>query len=400
MPDGTAGREPATRAVLLAGGRGERMGALGHGRLKPLVPYGGACRLIDFSLANARASGLPEVLLLSQYEERRLMDDLHRVWNAGPGFRVHFGPYDAAYRAVPTGRLPGELPERTWPSERGTADALLRKAEWVFDRADEVLVLHADHVYRFDYGELLARHRASGAAATLAYQRIERRWVHLFGMVRFDPAGRLAEFTEKPERPTSDLVFAAFCVFDAAVLRGWLDRLDGTGWQHDISRDVIPAMLAAGEHIAGYEVPGHWEDIGTVERYHRAHLALAAGPHGTPGPFGGAGLGVREMPWTLRPAVPRAWVAHADGVRSSVVPADLSNAGLVEGSVLFPGVRVGAGARVRRSVVLPGAEVPAGADLDSCVVLEDGTVQRVAAQAGPGEDTAGRAAVAAEGERV
>jgi glucose-1-phosphate adenylyltransferase len=93
-------------------------------------------------------------------------------------------------------------------------------------------------------------------------------------------------------------------------------------------------------------------------------------------------------------------VAHADGVRSSVVPAGLDNAGLVEESVLFPGVRVGAGARVRRSVVLPGAEVPAGADLDSCVVLEDGTVQRVAAQAGPGEDTAGRAAVAAEGERV
>lgn len=356
------------RAVLLAGGEGRRMGPLGAGRLKPLVPYGGSCRLIDFSLANARASGLPEVLLLSQYEERLLMDDLHRVWNTGPGFRVHFGPYDAAYRGP---ALPAELPRRTWPLERGTADALIRKAEYVFaDGAEDVLVLHADHVYRYDYGELVAAHRASGAALTIAHQRIDPRWVHLFGMVRFDDRGRLTEFTEKPEHPTSDLVFAAFCVFDAGVLRRYLAELDGTGWQHDISRDVIPAMLAAGEHVRGHEVHGHWEDIGTVERYHRAHLALARGPR--------APLPVERMPRTVRPVTGRRWVADAPGVRASVVPSDLVNAGLVEDSVLFPGARVGAGARVRRSVVLPGAVIPPGADVDGAVVLEDGHIQQVA----------------------
>ena len=79
------------------------MGPLGTGRLKPLIPYGGACRLIDFSLANAHRSGLGEVLLLSQFEERQLMDDLHQVWNARPGLRVHFGPYDSAYRDAPAG---------------------------------------------------------------------------------------------------------------------------------------------------------------------------------------------------------------------------------------------------------------------------------------------------------
>ncbi|MEW2291354.1 sugar phosphate nucleotidyltransferase [Streptomyces sp. NPDC006743] len=368
-PRGTGLR--GVRAVLLAGGEGRRMGPLGTGRLKPLVPFGGACRLIDFSLANARASGLPEVLLLSQYEERLLMDDLHRVWNARPGFRVHFGPYDSAYRAVPAGGgLPRELPARTWPLERGTADALIRKAEYVFTEGTEhVLVLHADHVYRYDYGPLVAAHRASGAALTVAYQRIDPRWVHLFGMVGFDGRGRLTEFVEKPENPTSDLVFAAFCVFDAAVLRRYLTALDGTGWQHDISRDVIPAMLAAGEHIRGHEVRGHWEDIGTVERYHRAHLALATGPR--------APLPVTEMPLTVRPGTARHWVAEAAGVRSCLVPADLVNAGLVEDSVLFPGVRIGAGARVRRSVVLPGAVVAPGADIDGAVVLEDGQVQQV-----------------------
>ncbi|MET9831418.1 sugar phosphate nucleotidyltransferase [Streptomyces sp. NPDC006385] len=362
------------RAVLLAGGEGRRMGPLGAGRLKPLVPYGGACRLIDFSLLNARASGLGEVLLLSQYEERRLMDDLHQVWNQQAGFRVHFGPYDDAYRAA-AGALPDELPERAWPAERGTADALIRKAAHVFGGGrEQVLVLHADHVYRYAYGPLIAEHRSSGAALTVAYQRIERRWVHLFGMVRFDDAGRLTEFVEKPAEPTSDLVFAAFCVFDADVLHRYLEKLDGTDWQHDISRDVIPAMLAAGEHIRGHEVAGHWEDIGTVERYHRAHLMLAAA-----GPS--AALPVERMPRTIRPEVDRGWVADASGVVASLVPADLVNEGRVEHSVLFPGVRVGAGARVRRSVVLPGAVIRPGQDIDSAVVLENGHVQRV-------EDTA------------
>ncbi|QUI35247.1 NTP transferase domain-containing protein [Streptomyces alfalfae] len=367
----------AVRAVLLAGGEGRRMGPLGTGRLKPLVPYGGACRLIDFSLANARASGLGEVVLLSQYEERQLMDDLHRVWNTSPGFRVHFGPYDHAYRTAGAG-LPRELPERAWPLERGTADALIRKSAYVFGGdAEQVLVLHADHVYRFDYGPLIEEHRASGAALTVAYQRIEPRWVHLFGMVEFDAAGHLTAFVEKPENPTSDLVFAAFCVFDARVLRRHLELLDGTDWQHDISRDVIPAMLAAGEHIRGHEVAGHWQDIGTVERYHRAHLALASPQPDAPA------LPVERMPWTVAPEVARHRVARGPGVRDSVVPADLVNHGLVEDSVLFPGVRVGAGARVRRSVVLPGAAVPSGADLVSAVVMEDGRVQQVADGARP-----------------
>lgn len=353
------------RAALLAGGEGRRMGALGAGRLKPLVPFAGSCRLVDFSLANARASGFGEVLLLSQYEERQLMDDLHRTWWR-PGFRVHFGPYDAGYRSG-DGYRP---PDRPHPAERGTADALIRKAPYVFGPGtSEVLVLHADHVYRFDYRPLIAAHRGSGAALTVAYQRIDPAYVHLFGMVGFDAAGRLTAFVEKPAEPTSDLVFAAFCVFDAARLHHYLELLDGTGWQHDISRDVIPAMLAGGELILGHEVGGHWEDIGTVDRYHRAHLALVA-----PEPA----LRPEELPRTIRPEVPRLMVDAAPGVTRSLVTADLANDGLVERCVAFPGVRVGNGARVSRSVLLPGAAVPAGAEIDHAIVLEDGTVQQVA----------------------
>ncbi|GAB2331245.1 sugar phosphate nucleotidyltransferase [Streptomyces griseoincarnatus] len=363
------------RAALLAGGEGRRMGPLGQGRLKPLVPFGGTSRLVDFSLANTRDSGFHEVLLLSQYEERQLMDDLHTVWNRTPGFRVHFGPYDAAYRECGS-LLPRTLPERTWPDERGTADALMNKAPYLFGPdTSEVMVLHADHVYRFDYGDMIRRHRADRAALTISYQRIERRWVHLFGMVGFDAAGNLTDFVEKPENPTSDLVFAAFCVFDATILHRCLEHLDGTDWQHDISRDVIPALLDAGERIRGYEVTGYWEDIGTVERYHRAHRGLLADP---------PTLTLTDLPRTVLPGTPRRMVAHEAGVRVSIVPADLVNEGHIEHSVVHPGVHVGRGARLRDCVLLPGARIPAGADLTAAIVLEDGTVQQCEPALSPG----------------
>ncbi|MER6681942.1 sugar phosphate nucleotidyltransferase [Streptomyces olivaceoviridis] len=363
------------RAVLLAGGEGRRMGPLGRGRLKPLVPFGGTSRLIDFSIANVHRSGLRDVLLLSQYEERRLMDDLHLVWNGRHrGFRIDFGPYDAVYRHSP-GKLPEQLPERTWPLERGTADALLTKAEYVFRQGDaeasEILVLHADHVYRFDYGDMIREHRASKAALTVSYQRIERRYVHLFGMVEFDGDGLLTAFEEKPDDPTSDLVFAAFCLFDAATLRRYLEQLRGTDWQHDISRDVIPAMLAGGELIRGYEVKSYWEDIGTVDRYHRAHRGLLrADPT----------LVLSDMPLTVVPEVPRHLVPGGPGRRASVVAADVTNEGEIVSSVVYPGARIGVDAHVVDCVVLPGAQVPDGTHLASAIVLEDGSVQQCEAE--------------------
>lgn len=347
------------------------MGPLGRARLKPLIPFGGTSRLIDFSLANVRDSRLDEVLLLSQYEERQLMDDLHQVWNSAPGFRVHFGPYNHMYNGE---CLPGPLPPPMWPPERGTADALIRKAKYIFggDRT-EVLVLHADHVYRFDFSDMIRQHRADKAALTVSYQRIEREYVHLFGMVEFDSAGNLTGFIEKPDEPTSDLVFAAFCIFDAATLHRYLEKLDGTDWQHDISRDVIPAMLAAGERIRGYPVRGYWADIGTVERYHREHRSLlSARPS----------IALADLPPTVRPDVGRRFVDHAPGISSSIIPADLSIAGRLEHSIAFPGVTIGAGARVSDCVLLPGAAIPAGAQIDSAIVLEDGTIQNCAAVAG------------------
>jgi len=215
---------------------------------------------------------------------------------------------------------------------------------------------------------MIRRHRADRAALTLSYQRIERRYVHLFGMVEFDDTGSLTKFVEKPAEPTSDLIFAAFCVFDAAILHRYLEMLDGTSWQHDVSRDVIPAMLRAGERILGYEVEGYWEDIGTVDRFHLAHRGLVRERPTMP---------IDQLPRTVRPEIPVRRVGYADGVVSSLLAADVASDGFIEDSTAFAGVRVGRDAVVRDCVLLPGAHVPDGARLESAIILEDGTVQQM-----------------------
>ncbi|MFJ6194878.1 sugar phosphate nucleotidyltransferase [Micromonospora sp. NPDC092111] len=350
------------RAVLLAGGRGERMGRLTGQRPKPLVPFGGQCHLIDFSIANALHSGLTEVLLLSHFNEHRLIDYLRSTWELPDRLHIHLGPHD---RDVRSGRDLAALAPR--PPERGTAEALLANAEFIFtDRYRDVLVLHADHVYHYDYRPMLAHHRSTAAALTIGYQEILPEYVKLFGMVDFDSDGWLTTFVEKPAEPTSNLVFSAFCLFDQSVLDRYLSKLRTTDWRYDLSRDVIPAMLAAGERIAGYPVRDYWEDIGTVDRYHRAHLRLL-GPEPTMRP--------ERMPRTLAPELVRSTGSAGPGLRDSLHPTDLRNEGSVEESVLYPGVRIGVGATVRRSVVLPGGSVADGVSVTDSIVLDGERVE-------------------------
>jgi ADP-glucose pyrophosphorylase len=342
------------RAGLLAGGLGERMGPLTKRVCKPLVPYAASCRLVDFSLDNAVRSGVPEVVLLSLHRESDLVLHLLSHWDDHPGTKVHFGPHNELAR----GLRPGEtLPPR--PAERGTADALLANAEYLFaPGATDVLVQHADHVYQFDYRPMVAAHRASGADCTIGVQRIERRFVRLFGMVEVDQDLRVRALVEKPAEPTSDLVFTAFCLFRIDALREVLDELTARGedgWQHDISRDVLPEMIARGRPVSAYQVSGYWADIGTVERYHSEQLKLLGLP-----------MDPAALPRTLSGTAPR-YVSDIDSLVGTEVP----EGARVGRSVLHPGCRIEPGATVDRSVVLPGARVAAGVTVRDSIVLAD-----------------------------
>jgi len=348
------------RAALLAGGRGERMGRLTDSVCKPMVPYAGGCRLVDFSMANAVRSGLTELVVMSQHLERDLIDHLLRWWDNRGGMHVHLGPYEAMFdQAGRRGGLPGSLALPARPPERGTADALATNAEWLF-AADcrDVLVLHADHVYLFDYGPMLREHRQSAADVTIGVQRIERRFVPLFGMVELDQDMKVRSLVEKPAEPASDLIFTAFGLFRADVLQEVLTvlaRLQSAQWRHDISHDVLPFMISEGFRVRAFLVSGYWADIGTVERYLLGHLDLVRSP---------AALPLADVPRTLPGARP-----ELIGPGGVIASEPLSRGARVSESVLYPGIVIESGARVERSVVLPGARVSAGVRLCDTVVL-------------------------------
>ena len=348
------------RAAMLAGGRGERMGRLTGVVCKPMVPYAGSCRLVDFGMANAVRSGLPEVVLMSQHLERELIDHLMRWWDGRGQLHVHLGPYEKLVDDSARGQgLPPDLVLPARPAEHGTADALLTNAEWLFrPGCRDLLVLHADHVYLFDYLPMVREHRQTGADVTIGVQRIEPRFVRLFGMVEVDRDGRVLSLVEKPAEPASDLIFTAFCLFRSDVLERVLSALStmpSAAWQHDISRDILPVMISDGYDVRAFPVTSYWADIGTVERYLLGHLELIRTPGALP---------LAELPRTLPGARPK--LINPGGIVSSAEPPPGVQ---VHESVLYPGSVLEPGARVERSVVLPGARVTAGVHLRDTIAL-------------------------------
>ena len=246
-------------AVILAGGEGERLSILSSVRAKPAVPFGGKYRIIDFTLSNCVNSGIDNVVVLTQYNPRSLNDHigLGRPWdldrNTG-GVRM-LQPY------IKRGRV------AEWYG--GTADAVLQNFNVVERAGDDVLILAGDHIYKMDYQPFIAAHRRKRADVTIAVRRVPLAEATRMGILAMDESERVVEWQEKPKLPKSDLASMGVYVFSKKSLRRWLseDRVD-------FGRHVIPAMLDAGARVYGYRFQGYWQDVGTIQSYWEANLAL------------------------------------------------------------------------------------------------------------------------------
>ncbi len=247
-------------AVILAGGEGERLSILSQERAKPAVPFGGKYRIIDFTLSNCVNSGINDVVVLTQYNPRSLNDHigLGRPWdldrNTG-GVKL-LQPY------ISRGRL------AEW--YRGTADAVLRNLNVVeHSVGDTVLVLAGDHIYKMDYQPFVAAHRRHRADVTIAVRRVPLAEASRMGILALDDHDRVTEWQEKPKQPRSDLASMGVYVFSKRTLRRWLseDRVD-------FGANVVPAMLEAGARVYGYRYNGYWQDVGTIQSFWEANMAL------------------------------------------------------------------------------------------------------------------------------
>jgi len=334
--------------LILAGGEGERLSILSQVRAKPGVPFGGKYRIIDFTLSNVVNSGLTDVGILTQYAPRSLIDHIGvgRPWDLD---RSHGGvtllqPFLGRGRA------------RDW--YRGTADAVLQNLDFIADRDPElVLVLAGDHVYKMDYRPFVALHRAREADLTVAVRTVPMAEANRFGILELGDAGRVTRFVEKPARPTSNLVSMGVYAFSWPLLREVLsaERLD-------FGRDVLPAMLASGRVVHGYEYRGYWQDIGTVDAYWQASMDLLADD---------PPIDLYETGWLIYTKSEERAPARI-GSQASVSRSMISHGCVVDGtvdhSILSPGVRVGPGAVVRDSIVMFDSEIGEGAVIDRAIL--------------------------------
>ncbi|HOW75128.1 MAG TPA: glucose-1-phosphate adenylyltransferase [Candidatus Competibacteraceae bacterium] len=350
-----------TLALVLAGGRGSRLKQLTLWRAKPATPFGGKYRIIDFPLSNCINSGIRRVCVLTQYKAHSLIQHIQRGW----GFlRGEFGEFVEL--------LPAQqrLDEASW--YKGTADAIYQNLDIIRNHAPEfVLILAGDHIYKMDYGPMLAHHVESKADVTIGSIEAPRKRAHEFGVLTVNERNEVIQFIEKPEnldglpgRGDMMLVSMGIYVFNTAFLYQQLiedaERFDSS---HDFSKDILPGLLEPYRVIAypfrdvQTKAQSYWRDVGTVDAFWEANMEMV-------GIDPELNLYDRNWPiWTYQDQAPPAkFVFNDDGRRGMAVDSMVTDGCIVSGgyvnhSLLFPQVQVHSYVHLRDAVVLPEVDI-------------------------------------------
>lgn len=344
-------------AMLLAGGQGSRLGVLTKNRAKPAVPFGGKYRIIDFTLSNCVNSGISTVGVLTQYQPLELNDYI------GNGQPWDLDRMDGGVHVLPPYQ---HRKGADWYS--GTVNAVYQNILFI-DRyqPDYLLVLGGDHIYKMDYAKMLAFHRKMQADCTVAGLVVPKEQASRFGIMNTREDNRIYEFEEKPARPKSNFASMGIYIFTWKKLRACMTSETGKKLD-DFGKDLIPAMLEAGDRMFAYPFHGYWKDVGTVESYWQSNMDML-----NPA----SGLSLHDPAWRIysRSAVEPPHYAGANAsIKNSILAEGCVVDGTVSGSVLFCGVRVEAGAVVRDSVLLPHAVVRAGAKIQKAVIGEHAVI--------------------------
>lgn len=346
-------------ALILAGGQGDRLSVLSEQRAKPAVVFGGQYRIVDFALSNCAASDIPRVAVLTQYRPRSLVNHIAsgRAWGLDtPDRRVEIlQPY--------LGRA-----DMDW--YQGTADAVYQNLYLIAQsRAQEVLILSADHVYLMSYRNLVAYHRQQRADVTIGVYAVPLEEASRFGVLDLDAGGRVVDFQEKPARPRSPWAsMGIYCFNREALIEALQEDAElGEASAHDFGADVVPRIFA-NRRVFGYQYLDYWRDVGTIEAYWQANMDLT-GPH-PPLRLANPDAPLR----TAGPArEPARFGAKADP-RTALVSPGARIDGTVERSVISPGVVVEEGAAVRDSIVCHDGVISAGAVVDRAILDKEVTV--------------------------
>ena len=343
-------------AMLLAGGQGSRLYALTQKVAKPAVPFGGKYRIVDFPLSNCTNSGIDTVGVLTQYQPLVLNDyignglpwDLDRTFG---GVKI-LPPYQGTHSA-------------DW--YKGTANAIYQNMQFIdqYD-AEYVLILSGDHIYKMDYAKMLKYHKQKGADCTIAVIDVPLEEASRFGIMSIDDESRIFKFSEKPKHPESTKASMGIYIFARTKLEEYLKRdAKDPGSNNDFGKNIIPAMLSAGENMFAYQFDGYWKDVGTIQSLWEANMDLLGdSPE----------FSLSDEKWriyTRHRALAPQYIGDEAKITNSIVSEGCEIYGSVENSVLFAGVKVMPGAKVRDAVVMSGTVIESGADVSYSIIDTD-----------------------------
>lgn len=342
--------------MLLAGGQGSRLYVLTTKVAKPAVPFGGKYKIIDFPLSNCINSGIDTVGVLTQYEPHALNAYVGagQTWDLD---RLNGGVYV----------LPPYQKGKNSEWYKGTANAIYQNIGFVDEYDPEyVLILSGDHIYKMDYNKMLKQHKKTGADATIAVLDVPLDEASRFGIMNCREDGTIYEFEEKPKQPKSTLASMGIYIFSWKKLRQYLiNDENNVNSSNDFGKDIIPAMLNAGEKLVSYRFEGYWKDVGTIESLWEANMDLLSPK---------SGLNLTDDSWKIygrNNGAPPHYTSKEAKVTHSLVSEGCEIMGNVSESVLFSDVTIHKGATVEYSILMPGAVVEPGAVVRYAIVAEN-----------------------------
>ncbi len=346
-------------AMLLAGGQGSRLYALTNKIAKPAVAFGAKYRIIDFPLSNCVNSGIDTVGVLTQYEPLELNEYIGngQPWDLDRSFGgVHIlSPYQAKKKS-------------SW--YEGTANAIYQNMSFMKKyNPDYVLILSGDHIYKMNYAKMLAAHIANGADCTIAAIEVPIEEASRFGILNVNEDGSIYQFEEKPKQPKSNLASMGIYVFTAEKLYKYLELDDqDPDSGKDFGKDVLPAMLNAGEKMFSYRFDGYWKDVGTIPALWESNMdLLGANP----------AFDVGDPTWKIHsrnPLAPPEYISETGEVDNSMIALGCEIYGKVQNSILSSNVIVEEGAKIVDSVIMSGTVIKRNAQVLYSVIDENVTV--------------------------
>lgn len=369
-------------AMLLAGGQGSRLYALTNNIAKPAVPFGAKYRIIDFPLSNCINSGIDTVGVLTQYQPLVLNEYIGngQPWDLDRNFGgVHvLSPYQKKSKSA-------------W--YEGTANAIYQNLNFIkMYNPEYVLILSGDHIYKMDYSKMLRAHIDNKADCTIAAIEVPLKEASRFGILNTNADGSIYEFEEKPKQPKSTLASMGVYIFTAEKMYKYLELDDDDpNSSKDFGKNVLPAMLNAGERMFAYRFEGYWKDVGTISSLWEANMDLLGEQ---------PAFDVSDGDWKIHsrnPLAPPEYMGENAVITNSMAALGSEIYGTVENSVLSSNVIIEEGAHVKDSVIMSGTVIKKGADVNYSIIDEDVVVDEGAQI---GEDKAAAKGIAVLGRKI